>query len=476
MGDLIKKALAAPRESKHIEFKRSFDPTSRPQWCEVIKDIVAIANSGGGILVFGLDDNGKPTGFDVSPIVALDPAEIADKITSFTGAVDLEFEIQSLSKDSHALVAFVIHASSLPLVFERAGKYDNESGNKTDAFARGTLYFRHGAKSEPANSSDLRGAFERQIRSHRKSWLSGIKKVTQAPRGSEVVLLRASREKHSITPQAQQVRLTNNPQAKRVFISRDRSKSKGAFLHEQVSDALFDEINNVVDANRILARGQKRFALGIEQYFRIYAERGFVAYNQSDFELLLHSGLDSYAPYLYWSLKLPTETIARELSDSFIVPKHPKILHLTRFAILLGPSFCEWLWAKWNAKWKNHLQPPHFYQTFKEMRTKSTSRDATRIASRLKPSWYKAFPGEKPLTVAELKKDPDLIARLISISCSKLVTKHSGELRSLARDLDYLAYGDELNKRGSEIGDAIASCIGDQEVGDVAADSDVEIE
>ena len=54
MPSLIDKALAAKRESKHIEFKEGFDPASGHDWCESIKDIVAIANSGGGVLIFGL--------------------------------------------------------------------------------------------------------------------------------------------------------------------------------------------------------------------------------------------------------------------------------------------------------------------------------------------------------------------------------------------------------------------------------------
>ena len=47
---LIEKAKAAKRESKYIEFKVSFDIDSTQDWCEIIKDIVAIANSGGGII------------------------------------------------------------------------------------------------------------------------------------------------------------------------------------------------------------------------------------------------------------------------------------------------------------------------------------------------------------------------------------------------------------------------------------------
>lgn len=48
MDDLIKRGLTAKRESKYIEFKSAFDVESAAEWCEIVKDIVALCNSGGG--------------------------------------------------------------------------------------------------------------------------------------------------------------------------------------------------------------------------------------------------------------------------------------------------------------------------------------------------------------------------------------------------------------------------------------------
>jgi len=89
-ADLVQKALTAARESKHIEFKEEFDPASPGEWCEVIKDIVAISNSGGGIIVFGLDDSGKSAKTSLAGLAAIDPADISNRITKYTGPVDLE--------------------------------------------------------------------------------------------------------------------------------------------------------------------------------------------------------------------------------------------------------------------------------------------------------------------------------------------------------------------------------------------------
>ena len=162
MSDILQKALAAERESSRIEFKREFNPASRAQWCEAIKDIAAIANSGGGV----------------------------------------KFE--------------------------------------------------------------------------RKSLLSGIRKVTEAPRGARIVALNPTRAERISEISTSTVRAVQNPEAIPVYLTRDPKKASGTFVHESVSTALFDEINNVIDTNGILARGQKKFFLGLPVYFRIYAERRFV--------------------------------------------------------------------------------------------------------------------------------------------------------------------------------------------------------
>jgi len=49
------------KESKHTDFKGRFDTSKAEDWCEIVKDIVAMANSGGGSIVAGIDDDGTPS-------------------------------------------------------------------------------------------------------------------------------------------------------------------------------------------------------------------------------------------------------------------------------------------------------------------------------------------------------------------------------------------------------------------------------
>lgn len=270
--DIVQKALSAKRESKHVEFKRGFDPSEQGAWCELIKDLAAIANSGGGIIVFGLDSQGAPTGEPIEAMTSIDPADIANKVLKYTGQVDFEFEVRRLTKQASALAAFVIPAAAVPLIFEKPGTYDIGGGKQKTAFGVGTVYFRHGAKSEPGTSEDIRRVIERQLDQIRRSWLRGVRKIIQAPQGAHILAL------HPTTKEVRQalatsVRAVDDPKATPVRLTRDSAVASGTFMHEEVSKALFDEINNVIDANRILARGQPGFFLGQPVYYRIYAER-----------------------------------------------------------------------------------------------------------------------------------------------------------------------------------------------------------
>src|SRR5271154_1771428 len=98
MRKMVEKALTARRESKFIEFKQGFDTNSGAEWCEVIKDFVAIANSGGGIIVFGLGSTGEPVATDIRKIAALDPADVSNKIGAYIGSSDFDVSIVDLVK------------------------------------------------------------------------------------------------------------------------------------------------------------------------------------------------------------------------------------------------------------------------------------------------------------------------------------------------------------------------------------------
>ncbi|MFW6116765.1 MAG: RNA-binding domain-containing protein [bacterium] len=187
--ELIQQAVSAEAETDEIEFKDRFETDLTQSWCEIVKDIVAIANSGGGVVVFGLDDQGKPAGEDISEILTLDPAHIVDKVDKYTGVQFANFRLIELEKEGHRIAALRIFGSAIPMIFLRPGTYPVSDRKQRSAFSRGTVYFRHGAKSEPGNQADLRQVIEKRINTRRELWLANIRKVVEAPSGSQLVVV-----------------------------------------------------------------------------------------------------------------------------------------------------------------------------------------------------------------------------------------------------------------------------------------------
>jgi hypothetical protein len=264
------------------------------------------------------------------------------------------------------------------------------------------------------------------------------------------------------------VRAVNDPNATPVRLTRDRNLATGSFVHEEVSDAIFDEINNVIDANRVLGKGQQRFLLSQPIYYRVYAERHHVAQSEGNVALLFHSGaIQFYAPSLFWMLALPKEVVAQTFLQLYMNPVNPHVHFLTRCAVLLGEEFSGWLYSKWHSKWNSHPQPPSFYRSLKEMIGRAKVEDARLVAIRTSPT-SQIVVGNDIVNVSELLKKPDRAAPLLSRACMRVFEGDKGGMRTIARNLDYITYGLAVQERGHELTKAIIKVVGEQVAGDVS--------
>lgn len=110
------RAVSGKRESRSLDFKSAFDPASQADWCEIIKDIVAFANTGGGAIVIGLEDDAEvaDAGTDAE---ASDDTDVADASTIDEGADDTDSDISdgaTITDDAGSVDAFENDASVAP--------------------------------------------------------------------------------------------------------------------------------------------------------------------------------------------------------------------------------------------------------------------------------------------------------------------------------------------------------------------------
>ena len=77
---------------------------------------------------------------------------MADKIEKYTNQHVAGFGFGSASQLGADVVAIVISGAAMPMVFTATGNYES-GGKQKNPFQQGTVYFRHGAKSEPVQAT-----------------------------------------------------------------------------------------------------------------------------------------------------------------------------------------------------------------------------------------------------------------------------------------------------------------------------------
>jgi hypothetical protein len=187
-GDYLRRAAHATRSSKRVALTERIDDV------EVVRDIAAMANSGGGVIV-------------LDGVAGVEEELLHEQLARYTGPEFEDFEVQPLTRNGRPATAIVVDGvGNAPLVFTRTGRVGEHV-----AFVRGGLYFRHGAKSEAATGEDVREFIRRQLDATRAQWLTNIRQVMHAPDGAEVAVVETAERDEEGRPTL--IRLTTDPHA-----------------------------------------------------------------------------------------------------------------------------------------------------------------------------------------------------------------------------------------------------------------------
>ncbi len=142
--------------------------------------LTALANSGGGAVVAR----------DAPNLAALGSAGAQAALEMFTGE-HINVEMRSEHVDDRDVAVFIVDGRhDAPAVFEKAGAWRDESGTEHVVFERGTVFFRHGRRSDPANARDMHRFAERVTREQHRAWETNVKKAAHAPADAEVYIVR----------------------------------------------------------------------------------------------------------------------------------------------------------------------------------------------------------------------------------------------------------------------------------------------
>jgi len=171
-AETIEEMFVRTESWKH-DFKVQYNPSDTHDKVEVVKDIVAFANTAGGYLIIGVDRARKVIGLDGAAIAAIDEAIIRSQVQSYLGgAVDL-FLSTVTREGMDCVIVAVLRSLHSPLVFQKDGVHPI-GGKSREAFRAGDVFVRHGSASERWNQSDVREMYARVVQREKERWLSEI--------------------------------------------------------------------------------------------------------------------------------------------------------------------------------------------------------------------------------------------------------------------------------------------------------------
>jgi hypothetical protein len=187
LGTLLERAASATRSSKRVQLVAEVD------WVELVRDVAAMANAGGGVIVV------EGTGFDEEML--------HEQLERYVEPEFEALEVAEISRPKGPATAIVVDGvAGGPLVFAESGR----SGDLV-TFTRGAVFFRHGAKSEPARGEDVREFIRHQLDEIREQWLRNIRAVMHAPGGAEIAVVETAERDEEGRPRL--IRLTTDPSA-----------------------------------------------------------------------------------------------------------------------------------------------------------------------------------------------------------------------------------------------------------------------
>jgi hypothetical protein len=173
-------------ESRHLEAKARFDGSPRAK-LQLVKEIVAFANTDGGSVTIGLDDDGNVVGVDEATISRLDPARVADLLKANTAPETIEVDVR-LHREGGKVVIYltVTKFDRPPLVMAKDGNRADDKGGQVSEFREGDIYVRVGTKAQRASRKHFERWTEAAVEEERNRWRSNIEVLRNLGPGDSV--------------------------------------------------------------------------------------------------------------------------------------------------------------------------------------------------------------------------------------------------------------------------------------------------
>jgi len=427
----IKRLVDAGEERSDLDYKASLDFSSKRGMVELIKDVAAIANTQGGFIILGVNDAFEPVGMERPQLDAARVEDIHNKVSAYVyPSVDgLRFRI--FQKDERLFgVIYVPHVPGVIHVFSKHGDYPTPDPQKSGhAFSKGMIYVRHGAKSEIIAPHDLERMLKERDRVQKSFLLSGIRKISTAPMGSQVIIQPKGQLRLTQSPRAPAVRLTTDPSAPAVRGLMDADKFYT--VEEELLGALklWKSSPDTYPSLALLAKA--------------YFQRESLKFNDERLEMVVSGSLHHQMPWAYWCVKLGKgrlEAVARRVVDRDAYPSNREV---AKTLWLLGSPGARALLRRL-AKNSRHQSVRRDTSKFLD-KWGSADREVA-LATPFGKAKFSVGDETRQINLRELRAIPSVATETATVLAQSLLSSHQSEAKGALKKLDLLLYGGTLAK------------------------------
>lgn len=154
-------------ESAKLDYKSAYDPSDSSQKVKLAKHVMAMANTFGGYVIIGVDDDGRRNGLSKTDIDAIDEATVRAQIAGYASVPIPLFVAKPIEHDGLSFAIITILPVTNTLVVAVA---DGNIPGET-LFRKGEVLVRHGSASVRWNQKDAEFMLQRIVNARKEEWL-----------------------------------------------------------------------------------------------------------------------------------------------------------------------------------------------------------------------------------------------------------------------------------------------------------------
>ncbi len=158
---LLLRAYARPGlivEDDRLDLKESFSE-DKTGWANLCRQAVALHNSGGGLLLFGVGNEGARVGLAKSLVRLLDPANVNNQLISRRAPAVLRTTYTELRRYNKTFGFFAVRGGNQIVVFDQ----DAQGTDGRVIVQGGCVYARRNGQSAPASFAEVQAMTEKII-------------------------------------------------------------------------------------------------------------------------------------------------------------------------------------------------------------------------------------------------------------------------------------------------------------------------